>query len=282
MADDMISKNVFMSVGVAIFLWTQFFVPTQCQAVPSFARQTGMPCTACHTSFPQLTPYGRFFKLNGYVMSNDQGKLPPIAMMVMPSFTHTQKSQAEDPADGFDKNNDLAITQASVFYAGRLFGPYAKDIFDTDTADMANKIGVFLQGTFDGVAEKSTWDNAEIRYANTAELFGGSAVYGLYANNNPSMQDLWNTTPVWGYPFSGSGLAPTPGAGTLLGGGVSQQVGGMGTYLRLENGLYLDVGAYRTLRSCTLLANRRGKNLGTSYVRGWNIWNVCKYLSGPR
>ena len=36
------------------------------QALPSYARQTGQQCTACHNGFPELTPYGRQFKLNGY------------------------------------------------------------------------------------------------------------------------------------------------------------------------------------------------------------------------
>ena len=36
------------------------------KALPSFARQTGQPCGTCHTDFPELTPYGRLFKLNGY------------------------------------------------------------------------------------------------------------------------------------------------------------------------------------------------------------------------
>ncbi len=40
------------------------------RAVPSFARQTGMTCAACHTVFPELTPFGREFKLNGYVLDN--------------------------------------------------------------------------------------------------------------------------------------------------------------------------------------------------------------------
>ena len=31
------------------------------QAVPSFARQTGMACAACHTVFPELTHVGRVF-----------------------------------------------------------------------------------------------------------------------------------------------------------------------------------------------------------------------------
>ena len=41
-----------------------------CHAVPSYARQTGMACAACHTVFPELTPFGREFKLNGYVLDN--------------------------------------------------------------------------------------------------------------------------------------------------------------------------------------------------------------------
>src|SRR5215467_15371032 len=39
-------------------------------AVPSFARQTGLACEACHTVFPELTPFGRAFKLNGYLIDN--------------------------------------------------------------------------------------------------------------------------------------------------------------------------------------------------------------------
>ena len=38
-------------------------------AVPSFARQTGLPCSSCHTTTPEHTPFGRLFKLNGYTTS---------------------------------------------------------------------------------------------------------------------------------------------------------------------------------------------------------------------
>src|SRR5438552_196404 len=37
-------------------------------AVPSFARQSGQECPACHVSWPELTPYGRFFKATGYTI----------------------------------------------------------------------------------------------------------------------------------------------------------------------------------------------------------------------
>jgi hypothetical protein len=38
-------------------------------ALPSYARQTGQQCAACHNGFPELTPYGRLFKLNGYTFT---------------------------------------------------------------------------------------------------------------------------------------------------------------------------------------------------------------------
>ncbi len=43
---------------------------TSAQAVPSFARQTGMACEACHTVWPELTHFGRVFKANGYILDN--------------------------------------------------------------------------------------------------------------------------------------------------------------------------------------------------------------------
>src|ERR1700734_527056 len=72
------------------------------QAVPSFARQTGMACEACHTAFPELTHFGRVFKANGYVLSNlkqvrdvspkkeellELSQFPPLSIMVQISYT---------------------------------------------------------------------------------------------------------------------------------------------------------------------------------------------------
>src|ERR1700693_4594492 len=39
-------------------------------AVPSFARQTGLALQGCQMVFPKLTPVGRAFKLNGYLIDN--------------------------------------------------------------------------------------------------------------------------------------------------------------------------------------------------------------------
>jgi hypothetical protein len=42
------------------------------QGMPSFAKKTGMACSACHSAWPMLNAYGRRFKENGYVVERDE------------------------------------------------------------------------------------------------------------------------------------------------------------------------------------------------------------------
>jgi hypothetical protein len=221
--------------------------PLTCQAVPSFARQTGLQCIACHTSFPELTPFGRQFKLLGYTFSNGLSTTPPLAFMLQPSFTNTGQGQAGGAAPGFGPNNNIALTQASIFYAGRLFGPYAANLFGTDGATFANKFGIFSQTTYDPIADRLAWDNSELRYADTGTVGEHTIIYGAYVNNNPTMQDPWNTTPAWSFPYLQSGLAAQTPPSPLIDGPLAQQVGGAGTYMFLDNAFYFDVAAYHSL-----------------------------------
>jgi cytochrome c553 len=55
---------------LAVILIVQgLFYPLATSALPVFARQTGQNCVACHAGgqFPELTSYGRLFKLTGYM-----------------------------------------------------------------------------------------------------------------------------------------------------------------------------------------------------------------------
>jgi hypothetical protein len=79
-------------------------------AVPSFARQTGMECIACHTVFPELTPLGRSFKIGGYLMSTSNKAYefpPPLAGMAQISYSHTDKAQ---PPGSIEDNWATRIT----------------------------------------------------------------------------------------------------------------------------------------------------------------------------
>ena len=221
-------------------------VPKATQAVPSFARQMNMACTVCHTEYPILTEFGRQFKLNGYTMSANATDLPPLAVMLQPSFTFTKKGQPGGAAPHYADNDNFALNQLSVFYSGRLFGPYADSLFGTSTSSFLNKFGTFIQTTYDGVGKTWAWDNAELRWSDNTTIFEKPTTYGFYLNNNPGMQDPWNSTPAWGFPFSSSSLAPSPGAAQLIDGGLAQQVLGLGGYAMISNTLYVDIAAYHT------------------------------------
>ncbi len=230
-----------------------------------------MQCIACHTEYPLLNDFGRQFKLSGYSLSASLTDLPPVAIMLQPSFTHTSQGQQGGAAPGFNDNNNYATTQASIFYAGRLFGPYANALFGSDAAAFLNKIGVFSQTTYHGVGKTWSWDNTELRYADSGTLSGHSVSYGVYANNNPTMQDPWNSTPAWGYPFTGSGVAPGPAAATFINGGTAQQVAGVGAYAMFNNTFYVDVAGYHTY------GTRLQKSLGVDPTGESQIPGVAPY-----
>ena len=199
-------------------------------AIPPFARQTGLECNTCHTVYPQLTPFGRQFKLNGYT----QGDAPiyeKIGAWAQGSFTRTKKDQTGDAAPGYGNNDNFAMDQVSLFYGGTVYG----------------KVGAFLQGTYDGIGEVWGWDNVDVRFSDDTNIADNSLVYGVSVNNNPGVQDLWNTTPAWSFPFDGSGLAPTPAAGTLIEGGLGQIAVGGSFYGMWNDMLYGEVGVYHTL-----------------------------------
>jgi hypothetical protein len=238
------------------------------QGLPSFARQMDMACVACHTEFPILTDMGRQFKLSGYTMSAEDSELPPFAVMLQPSFTQTQAGQPGGAAPGFKDNSNYALSQASIFYAGRLFGPYASKVFGPSAASFLNKFGIFSQTTYNGVAKAWSWDNTELRYADVGAIVGHPTTYGVYLNNNPTLQDPWNSTPAFGYPFSSSKLAPTPGAAAMIDGALAGQVAGLGAYAMVDSHYYFDAGAYRTL--------------GSKYQRGLGVDPTGEnQISGP-
>lgn len=203
-------------------------------AVPSFARQTGQECAACHVGAygPQLTPYGVKFKLGGYTDTDGKGGKVPISAMLVGAYTHTEKSQDEPPAPHTNRNDNWTVDEASVFLAGRL----------------SDHAGAFVQATYDGVEQRTAMDQMDLRLVQTVELGGKDTVLGLSVNNNPGVQDAFNTMPVWAFPYVTSPVGFSSGdAATLINGGLEQRVTGVSAYAFWDNSLYAEVGTYRAL-----------------------------------
>jgi hypothetical protein len=211
--------------------------------MPSFSRQTGQSCSSCHVqSFgPDLSPMGREFKLGGYTMGGGKGnaaKLPALSGMAMGSFTNTQKNQEPSMLQaGYNANNNFTFDQASLFYGGRVYG----------------KLGALTQLTYNGYEKKVEMDNTDIRFADQLDL-DTPVTYGISLNNNPTVQDLWNTTSAWGFPYTSSGVQPSVGSTPLIEGALGAQVGGATAYTMINNLLYLESGAYGTFSSSSQTA----------------------------
>ena len=198
-------------------------------AVPSFARQTGQPCAACHTAFPELTPFGRRFKLSGYTLQGGDPKVPPIAAMLMPSFTDTEAPL--DPGSqppGTKTNNNLVTQQTTALYAGSIYG----------------NLGGFIQVSGNPVSGQVWLDASDVRYADSFKLFGKDAFWGIDVNNTPTVQDAWNTTPAFGFPEISTIFAAFSPPLTHLESGWGQQVAGAGAYVFWNDMLYAELTAY--------------------------------------
>ncbi len=208
-------------------------------SVPSFTRQTKLACGVCHYGFPQLTPFGRMFKLNGYTMtglpavtaqadsaSRLQLSLPPIGpLSVMAIASATSVATA---VPGKQATTTQFPQQLSLFAAGAI----------------SDKMGIFSQFTYEDQTGKFGIDMLDVRFANHATIADRDVLYGLTLHNNPTVQDVWNTTPAWGYPFNSSSVAPTPAAATLIEGGLAQSVMGLGAYSLIDNTLYAEFTGY--------------------------------------
>src|SRR6202163_848338 len=126
-----IAGSAGFSLPVATFTLLLFLVLiSPAEAVPSYARQTGQECIACHVSFPELTPYGRYFKLTGYTigktfLSSEGVNYVPLAVMAQASVTNTKNNKTTDPDTGEtvtvnQRNNVAVFSAASVFLATRV------------------------------------------------------------------------------------------------------------------------------------------------------------------
>ena len=153
----------------------------------------------------------------------------PLAAMVQGSFTNTRQTSGADP-DNFPRNNDLVLQQLSAFYAGRI----------------VEHFGAFVQWTYDGVVHQSSVDNVDIRAAGHFEGDGLDLSYGLTVNNNPTVSDIYNTTPAWSFPYASSSVAVAPNSSTLIDGGLAQQVAGIGAYTMWNRSLYAEIAGYGT------------------------------------
>ena len=210
---------------------------SQNYAIPSFARQTNMPCSSCHYAAPTLNSFGRMFKLNGYTLSNvesieaensDSSRTTlkllnnlPLSAMFLANATSVSKKFAT----GGDNTFVQIPSQMSLFIGG----------------EITPHMGAFIQTTYALSDGTFGLDMLDIRYANHTKIASNDLLYGITLNNRPTSQDVWNTTEAWGFPFVGTDAAPSPSMPIW---GVSDGVAGIGVYALYDELVYAEISVY--------------------------------------
>jgi hypothetical protein len=241
-------------------------------AIPAFNRQTGQNCIACHAGgqFPELTPYGRLFKLTGYTIGERALPISAIAVASLSKVADTRKS--DDPASDFQKNDRALLATVSLLLGGKV----------------TDNIGAFAQVTYDPYATQdaggnfhghSSADNIDIRYADRFIRGQRDLIVGLSANNNPSVSDPWNTAAAWMQyvpvpsPTSSrfiDGNAPYPGYGA--GGNIA----GLSAYAYWNQTIYVEFGGYGSSRGLTRFMSAGIDKADNTRLRGINpYWRLA-------
>ncbi len=232
------------ALALASLTAASFIETPTASALPSYARQTGQTCATCHTAFPELTPFGRQFKLMGYTAGgnrcndgsarSDETQIP-LAVMAWPGTFTSYKNKAANPTGGPGSfnDNDWIPGQFSLFVGGQLYCD----------------VGAFAQQTYDRPGNGFSWDLTDIKYAKTTTVDGIPLVYGIAATNVPGVSDPWNTLAAgFNFPWIVSEVAPTPAAATMLGGTTwGGRVGGIGGYVWVNNMFYAELVSYGAL-----------------------------------
>jgi hypothetical protein len=248
----LVRKSLVGAWSVAAIAGTLLgLLPAESQAIPIFARQTGQNCVSCHAGgqFPELTAYGRMFKLTGYTMGNRADV--PFAMMAVASSARVSSTTpgSGDVFGDFPQNGVFHFTTASLFAGGKI----------------TDNIGLFGQWTYnayDHQNDQSHWvgqagsDQFDLRYADRFITPERDLIVGASLNNNPGVTDVWNT---FNSAFqSVPGYVPVSNPGGNAGGpfvdvsttpviqGLGPVAAGINVYAFWNNMLYGELGMYRT------------------------------------
>jgi hypothetical protein len=253
-------------------------IPQDAAALPIFARQTGQNCLACHAGgqFPELTPYGRRFKLTGYTIGE---RTIPFAVMGVATYSKVANTDKDpDPQQTFAKNGSPLFAGGSLFIGGKItdnIGAFTQVSYDNYSGQ-----AVGASGNNDGRWQSHTSaDNIDIRYADHFIGPNQDLIVGVSLNNNPSVSDVWNTAAAWMQYVPG----PSPGSSQFLDANApypdpgAGQVAGVTAYMLWNKTIYGELGFYRTANQAFSIMSAGTADADTTHLQGTNnpYWRLA-------
>jgi hypothetical protein len=174
--------------GILLLLAIVFASVRPALAIPAFARKYGLPCSACHTSWPMLNNFGQTFKDNGYQLGNgrdapiyQQPEYWPITFRVIPQWHR-------------ESNDRVAVDKvAGSASSGQIEASVASSGFDTSSIDiltggtLSNNISFLVQPFINNGSSSiaQTW----VRFDNLARTRWLNVKLGKFELDEPISQE---------------------------------------------------------------------------------------------
>jgi hypothetical protein len=178
-------------------------------AIPAFARKYNMPCSACHTAWPELNAFGQRFKDRGYQLGNERDSpiwvnpsYLPIAVRTTPGWrmerTTNQPVDAV-PGDPGSGTAERTITQSGFDISGAdllMLGTLYKNITFGFVPTIADGEGVGIEAAFvrfDNLFG-SSWANLKVGKFEMDNML--SEKRGMMLSSNGAFYQSYHFLPV--------------------------------------------------------------------------------------
>jgi hypothetical protein len=176
--------------------------------IPAFARKYNLPCSACHTIWPELNSFGQAFKDRGYQLGNDRDSpifqnpsYFPLAVRTTPNWHY--ESTTHQPVDVTPGDSASGLVERTLHQSGfdltgidfLMLGTVYKDITVGLTPTM-NSVGAFHIETayirFDNLG--SPWVNVKMGKFELDNLLSEKRIVLL--SNNGGFYQSYHYKPV--------------------------------------------------------------------------------------
>jgi len=264
-------KKIVLSI--AAVMAAASFAP-EASAIPVFARQTGMACSACHFQhFPLLNGFGRAFKSSGFTMMGAQEKVEGehLSIPAMLNFSVLTSTYLQNESNGGGKNAKWGVPgqggEFSLFVGGRVsdFAGFLSEIA-LNGGGVNNTTGL-------GAAKLALlFPVGDTRVGLVAYTGGQGAAYGFEILNTGAA----DTHKMMGNAGASKQHVTAAYAGSYMG----TRVDATGINLVAVNpGMgFVSVGKYAPV-AAAVISNAGANTLPLTYVRGAYIFDMAGFDS---
>jgi hypothetical protein len=184
----LISALAFTSAFAAFFFSSAqaaYSLPlVHVRAIPAFARKYGLPCSACHTAWPELNNFGIAFRDRGYQLGNDRDSpifqnpsYFPITFRITPNWH--RESTNNQPVDAVPGDPASGLAGGTVIQRG--FDLSGIDIWAAGTITRNISFSVLPSSDQTG---RFHFENAYVRFDNLLDNEWLNVKFGKFELDN--------------------------------------------------------------------------------------------------